>query len=74
VTWWQPSSRWLGILSFVLAGVLWYRERRSPWNRARAAKEKKNGELWTQRKLGSGSPWVAFGAGIVLNLPGIWVL
>ena len=63
-----------GILSFVLAGVLWYRKRGGSGTGRGAAKEKKNGESWTQRKLQAGSPWVAFGAGIVLNLPGIWYL
>ncbi len=63
----------LGILSFVLAGVLWYRER-GRRGTGRGAATEKNGESWTHRKLGSGSPWVAFGARLVLNLPGIWYL
>jgi Sap, sulfolipid-1-addressing protein len=64
-----------GILSIVLAGFLWKREhdeRASP--REAPEKKKKDGPSWTQRTLGEGSGWAAFGAGLILNLPGIWYL
>jgi hypothetical protein len=51
----------VGILSFVLAGVLWYRERDG--RGAPREKTEKNRDSWTQRKLRTGSPWVAFGPG-----------
>lgn len=61
-----------GVLSLVLAGVLWKRAHdKGP---AQAPESKKDGKSWTQRALGQGSWWVAFGAGVVLNLPGIWYL
>ena len=63
----------LGVLSLVLAGVLVKRARDRRDTPVEKAK-KQNGESWTQRKLGGGTPWVAFGAGLVLNLPGIWYL
>jgi Sap, sulfolipid-1-addressing protein len=41
----------------------------------RCSREKeKDGFSWTQRTLGEGSGWAAFGAGLILNLPGIWYL
>jgi Sap, sulfolipid-1-addressing protein len=61
-----------GILSFVLAGVLWHRSRDQA--AARPKPKKAKGDSWTQRKLATGSPWMAFGAGIILNIPGIWYL
>ncbi len=66
-----------GVLSLVLAAVLWRRTHRSHAATPAPAKEpkaKKDGPSWTQRTLGEGSAWAAFGAGLVLNLPGIWYL
>ena len=74
----KSASPWVdlvvGILSIMLAVVLWKRERdrRGPW--AKQPVQKKGGPSWTQRTLGEGSVWAAFGAGLVLNLPGIWYL
>ena len=62
-----------GVLSLGLAGVLWKRMR-DRHGAPRTAKKKKDGDSWTQRALGDGSAWVAFGAGLVLNLPGVWYL
>jgi hypothetical protein len=63
-----------GILSIVLAAVLWKRKRaRATRGGARKA-PKKSGPSWTQRTLGEGSAWAAFGAGLILNIPGIWYL
>jgi hypothetical protein len=39
-----------------------------------APQDKQKGPSWTQRTLGQGSPWAAFIAGLILNLPGIWYL
>lgn len=63
-----------GILSLVLAVVLWKRERGRRGPRREAPAKNKDGPSWTQRTLGKGSVWVAFGAGLILNLPGIWYL
>jgi hypothetical protein len=69
-----------GILSIMLAGVLWKRahdKRGSPQEapeKKKKKKKKKDGPSWTQRTLGEGSGWAAFGAGLILNLPGIWYL
>lgn len=62
-----------GALSIVLAALLWRRlsERRA--GRQKASKKEK-GPSWTQRTLGEGGAWAAFGAGLILNLPGIWYL
>jgi hypothetical protein len=57
-------------LSFALAGLLWHRERTA---RRREPGAKKRGS-WTERTLGAGSAWVAFGAGVALNLPSLWYL
>ncbi len=64
----------VGILSIMLAVVLWKRERDRRGPRAKQPVQKKGGPSWTQRTLGEGSVWAAFGAGLVLNLPGIWYL
>jgi hypothetical protein len=64
-----------GILSLALAGVLFERQRHPRAGHETAKPQsKKDGPSWTQRKLGEGSVWAAFGAGLVLNLPGIWYL
>ena len=60
-----------GVLSIALAAVLW---RRASGNHTARAKKPKEGPSWTQRTLGEGSVWAAFGAGLFLNLPGIWYL
>lgn len=62
-----------GALSLALAAVL-RRRMRVRQSGVQAASKKKNGPSWTQRTLGEGSAWAAFGAGLVLNLPGIWYL
>jgi Sap, sulfolipid-1-addressing protein len=65
----------VGVLSIALAGGLYERRRRRGAGQATAKpKRKKDGPSWTQQKLGEGSVWAAFGAGLVLNLPGIWYL
>lgn len=64
----------LGVLSIGLAGVLWHRNRNPRGTEGGTAAKKKPNDSWTHRKLENGSPWVAFGAGLVLNLPGIWYL
>jgi hypothetical protein len=63
----------IGILSLILGAMLWFRGREGDETARKPAKEQK-GPSWTQRKLEDGSPWVAFAAGLVLNLPGIWYL
>src|SRR5664279_1146680 len=63
-----------GVLSLILAVVLWKRERDPRGSRRDAPTKNKDGPSWTQRTLGKGSVWAAFGAGLVLNLPGIWYL
>jgi len=62
-----------GVLSILLAVVL-YRRVHNPNQRANKSKRKKEGPSWTQRTLGEGGAWAAFGAGVILNLPGIWYL
>ncbi len=67
----------IGILALVLAVVLWRRareKRANPDKPPKESKRKKDGPSWTQRTLGEGSAWAAFGAGLILNLPGIWYL
>jgi hypothetical protein len=65
-----------GILSIVLAGVLWKRERDRPAHPRESPEGKSTdkGPSWAQRTLGQGSAWAAFVAGLILNLPGIWYL
>jgi Sap, sulfolipid-1-addressing protein len=63
-----------GILSIILAVVLWKRERDRRGPRNEAPTKIKDGPSWTQRTLGKGSAWAAFAAGLILNLPGIWYL
>jgi Sap, sulfolipid-1-addressing protein len=44
------------------------------WRRRdRPRKERKQPE-WLSRRLGGGSPWLAFVIGVVLNLPGVYYL
>jgi hypothetical protein len=62
----------IGVLSLVLAAVLWRRVHADAG--AEKAPKKDKGPSRTQRMLGEGSAWAAFGAGLVLNLPGIWYL
>jgi hypothetical protein len=63
-----------GVLSLGLAAVLHQRMRERERGVVRTSKKKKDGPSWTQRTLGEGSAWAAFGAGLLLNLPGIWYL
>ncbi len=63
-----------GILSLILAIVLWKRERGRREPRRETPTKNKDGPSWTQRTLGSGSVWAAFAAGLILNVPGIWYL
>lgn len=60
----------IAALSFAVAGFLWHRERTA----RRAGPGAKKRDSWTERRLGTGSVWVAFGAGIALNLPSLWYL
>jgi hypothetical protein len=62
----------IGVLSLVLSAVLWRRLRAEA--QGGKAEKKPKGPSRTQRMLGEGSPWAAFGAGLILNLPGIWYL
>ena len=62
----------IGVLSLVLAAVLWRRRRAD--GGAETVRKKDKGPSRTQRMLGEGSAWAAFGAGLILNLPGIWYL
>lgn len=64
-----------GVLSIVLAGVLYRRERDRRSNPRQKPEQKRDkGPSWAERTLGEGSAWAAFAAGLVLNLPGIWYL
>jgi hypothetical protein len=65
-----------GVLSLTLAAVLWRRTHADGGGTDAPAKKKKKkeGPSWTQRTLGEGGAWAAFGAGLILNLPGIWYL
>jgi hypothetical protein len=63
-----------GILSIILALVLWKRERDRRGAPSEAPTNKQDGPSWTQRTLGKGSVSAAFVAGLILNLPGIWYL
>ena len=59
--WWAPS-------------VLHRRIRERERGVVRASKKQKDGPSRTQRMLNEGTPWAAFAAGLILNLPGIWYL
>ena len=76
-----------GILSFVLAAVLWARRdagrlgQRRPdtgeeagTTAGRARSLRRSSESFTNRMLAHGSPKAAFTLGLILNLPGIWYL
>ena len=76
-----------GILSLVLAAVLWTRRdigrlgdrRKSPAEHASnpappAHHSRRSDESFTNRMLEHGSPRAAFALGLILNLPGIWYL
>jgi Sap, sulfolipid-1-addressing protein len=63
----------VGVLSLVGAAVLHRRIRERERGVVRAAK-KKDGPSRTQLMLNEGTPWAAFAAGLILNLPGIWYL
>jgi hypothetical protein len=63
----------VGVLSLVGAVVLHRRIRERERGVVRAAK-KNDGPSRTQLMLNEGTPWAAFAAGLILNLPGIWYL
>jgi Sap, sulfolipid-1-addressing protein len=64
----------IGVLSLVGAFVLHQRIREREQGVVRASKKPKDGPSRTQLMLNEGTPWAAFAAGLVLNLPGIWYL
>ena len=65
----------IAALSFGLALFLWRRERAARQaRRAGGDGRRAKRPSWTERRLGTGSAWVAFGAGVALNLPGLWYL
>jgi hypothetical protein len=65
----------IAALSFGLAVFLWRRERAARQaRRTGGGSRRAKGPSWTERRLGTGSAWVAFGAGVALNLPGLWYL
>jgi Sap, sulfolipid-1-addressing protein len=64
----------IGVLSLVGAFVLHQRIRERQRGVVRAAKKPKDGPSRTQVMLNEGTPWAAFAAGLILNLPGIWYL
>lgn len=64
----------LGVLSLVVAAVLYQRIRERQRGVVRASKKPKDGPSRTQQMLNEGTPWAAFVAGLILNLPGIWYL
>jgi hypothetical protein len=63
----------IGVLSLVGAAMLHRRIREREQGVVRASK-KKDGPSRTQKMLAEGTPWAAFAAGLILNLPGIWYL
>jgi hypothetical protein len=64
----------VGVLSLVVAAVLYRRIRERERGVVRASKKQKEGPSRTQQMLNEGTPWAAFAAGLILNLPGIWYL
>ena len=64
----------VGVLSLVGAAVLYRRIREHERGVVRVSKKKKDGPSRTQRMLNEGTPWAAFAAGLIVNLPGIWYL
>jgi hypothetical protein len=64
----------IGGLSLAGAAVLHRRIRERERGVVRASKKKKDGPSRTQKMLAEGTPWAAFAAGLILNLPGIWYL
>ena len=64
----------IGVLSLVAAFVLHRRIRERERGVVRAPKKPKDGPSRTQLMLNEGTPWAAFAAGLILNLPGIWYL
>jgi hypothetical protein len=64
----------IGVLSLVGAVVLHRRIRERERGVVRAPKKPKDGPSRTQVMLNEGTPWAAFAAGLILNLPGIWYL
>jgi hypothetical protein len=64
----------VGVLSLVGAVVLHRRIRERERGVVRASKKQKEGPSRTQQMLNEGTPWAAFVAGLILNLPGIWYL
>ncbi len=76
-----------GILSLILAGVLWVRRGRGHLGNRHASTPDRPGgdqavtgdaggehESFSKRMLAHGSPKAAFTLGLILNLPGIWYL
>ncbi|HEX6460811.1 MAG TPA: GAP family protein [Thermoleophilaceae bacterium] len=59
----------LGVAVALLRGRF---SRVAEWRERRRTKER--GPSWTDRALGRGSTLVAFGVGVLLNLPGVWYL
>lgn len=64
----------VGVLSLAGAVVLHQRIRERERGVVRASKKKNDGPSRTQLMLNEGTPWAAFAAGLILNLPGIWYL
>lgn len=70
----------IGMLSLVLAGLLWLRHSRRavkspvPPRQTGQAEAGKSRSTRTERLLSHGSPWVAFLLGVALNAPGMWYL
>jgi hypothetical protein len=64
----------LGGLSIGLAAVMFRRASDQRRGRVKPAVRKRAGDSCTRRRLEQATPRVAFGAGLVLNLPGIWYL
>jgi hypothetical protein len=64
----------IGVLSLVGAALLHRRIREHERGVVSASEKKKDGPSRTQRMLSEGTPWAAFAAGLILNLPGIWYL
>jgi uncharacterized membrane protein YfcA len=69
----------LGLLTLVFAFAIWTGRtgRLEAWRARRTAKKPPpdpDKKSFTDRWLGRGSIWLAVGAGVILNLPGVWYL